>query len=407
MKKLALHWQILIAIALGVVFGIFFSTYTGHVKWAGDIFLRALRMIVIPIVFTSLFNGMTGIGPSMHLGRIAGKTLGLYAFTTLVAAVLGLILCNIIKPGVGVAMPIQEGWTDTATAKLSLLEQLIAIVPQNIFEDLSKGNLLPVIFFAILFGYFTTLINEKPRKVLTDFFDALYQVTMKVTMFIIKFTPIGIFAIVANMVGAYAGDHSKLLGVAQGLGLYTGIVWAGCLIQGALVLPGLVYFLGNVNPWKHIQKMSAALLTAFSTCSSGATLPLSMRDTEEKCGVSNKIVSFTLPLGATINMNGTALYECVSALFIAQLFGIDLTVGQQIIMVLTVLLAAVGAAGIPMAGIVMMAVVLDAVGLPREGIGIVLAVQQLCDMARTTINVYGDMCVAVIVAKTEGEELTI
>ncbi len=203
------------------------------------------------------------------------------------------------------------------------------------------------------------------------------------------------------------GDSAQLYSIVSSLGLYTLVVWGGCLIHGGLILPGLVYGFTRLNPYKHIKQMSVPLLTAFSTCSSGAALPLTIRDSQEKTGISNKIASFVLPLGSTINMNGTALYEGVTAIFIAQAYGIDLTIVQEVVIVLTSVLAAVGAAGIPMAGLVMLGVVLMAVGLPMEGIGLVLAVQPICDMIRTATNVYGDTCAAVVVAHSEGEKLNL
>ena len=230
---------------------------------------------------------------------------------------------------------------------------------------------------------------------------------MKITFFIIRLAPFGVFAIVTNGVGKQANDPQALLGMAGSLGVFVLVVWGGLLLQGGVVLPLLVRLLGRQNPWRHISKMSTALLTAFSTCSSGAALPINIRDSQEKCGISNKIASFVLPLGSTINMNGTALYECVTAIFIAQAYGIDLSLAQQIMIVFTALLAAIGTAGIPMAGMVMLTIVLTAVGLPLEGIGLVLAVEQLCDMPRTCINTYGDSCGAVIIAHSEGEQLTI
>jgi Na+/H+-dicarboxylate symporter len=280
-------------------------------------------------------------------------------------------------------------------------------VPDNIFADLSKGNFLPVIFFAILFGFFITKATNKHKVILSDFFDAAFEVFMKMTLTIVKFTPYGVFAIVSNIVADQQGDPEKLYSIVSSLGLYTLVVWGGCIIHAGLVLPGLVYGFTRLNPYKHIKQMSVPLLTAFSTCSSGATLPLTIRDSQEKTGISTKITSFVLPLGSTINMNGTALYEGVTAIFIAQAYGIDLSVGQQFVIVLTSVLASVGAAGIPMAGLVMIAVVLGAVGLPLEGIGLILAVQQLCDMIRTSVNVYGDTCAAVVVAHSEGEKLNL
>lgn len=417
-KKLALHWKILIGIVLGVCTGILMSSITPYenwspyIKWAGDMFLRALRMIVIPLVFSSIAMGVAGMGDSAALGRIAGKTIGYYVATTIVAATIGLVLVNVVKPGVGSDIPLAEaasevGAVASSAGEVSFMDQLVNIIPANVFESGAKGDLLPIIFFAVIFGFFMNKVEKKHSNVLGGVLTAIYEVIMKITFAIIKVAPIGVFAIVANIVGKQAGDTEALKSMAIGLGTFVLVVWAGQIIMGGIVLPTLVRVLGGQNPWKHISKMSTALLTAFSTCSSGAALPINIRDSQEKCGVSQKIASFVLPLGSTINMNGTALYECVAAIFIAQAYGIDLTIVQQIMIVFTALLAAIGTAGIPMAGMVMLAIVLGAVGLPLEGVGIVLAVEQFCDMPRTMINVYGDACGAVIIAHSEGEKLTV
>lgn len=407
MKKPALHFQIMIAIIIAIPFGIFFYDSAPSIKWVGDLFIRALKMIVIPIVFTSLVMGITNLGSSKNLGRIAFKTISFYLITTLIAAILGVGLVNLIKPGVNANLNLSESVSDLNVTKVSLTDQLVGIIPDNLFSELSKGNLLPVIFFAIFFGFFITKIANEHKKPLTDFFNASYEVFMKMTMFIVKFAPIGVFAIVANIVAAQNGDTGKIVEIIQSLGLYTSVVWLACIIQGVAILPAIVYGLSGYNPYKHIKQMSLPLLTAFSTSSSGATLPFSISESISKTGISNKIASFVLPLGSTINMNGTALYEGITAIFIAQAYGIDLTMTQQLLVILTSVLAAIGSAGIPMAGLVMMTVVLGVVGLPLEGIGLILAVQQLCDMARTTINVYGDLCASVVIAKSEGEKLNL
>lgn len=405
--NLALPWQILIAIALGAIFGLFFYDYVVYVKWVGDMFLRALKMIIIPIIFTSLTIGVASIGNSKDLGRIAGKTFIFYVVTTLIAACIGLTLVKVVQPGVGADIGLEEKVDSIAATQTSFIDQIVNIIPSNIFADMAGGNILPLIFFSILFGYFITQVGEKSKNFLTDFFSSAYDVIIKITMFIIRFAPLGVFAIVATMIGKQAGDMAKLGRVLGSLGLFLGIVWTGCLTQTFIILPLIVRFVGKTNPWRHMNRMSTAILTAFSTCSSAAALPISLRDTQEKVGVSNKIASFTLPLGATVNMNGTALYESVAVLFIAQAYGVDLTLAQQIVVVATVLFAAVGTAGIPMAGLVMLSVVLSVAGLPLEGIGLVLAVEQLCDMPRTATNSYGDMCAAVVIAKSEGEKLKI
>ena len=412
-KGLALHWQILIGIGLSIAAGILlcritpYENWSKYIQWAGDIFLHGLQMIVIPLVFTSIALGVAGMGNSAALGRIAGKTILYYIVTTAIAATIGLTLVNLIQPGDGANLNLAEKVTSVNAQNVSFIDQIVAIVPSNIFRAMADGNLLPIIFFAVIFGFFMNKVDQKHSLTLTNVFTAIYEVIMKVTFFIIRLAPYGVFAIVANVVGKQANDPKALLTMAESLGVFVLTIWGGLLIHGVIVLPLLVRVLGKQNPWRHIKKMSTALLTAFSTCSSGAALPINIRDSQEKCGVSNKIASFVLPLGCTINMNGTALYECVTALFIAQAYGIDLSLAQQLMIIFTALLAAIGTAGIPMAGMVMLTIVLSAVGLPLEGIGLVLAVEQLCDMPRTCINSYGDACGAVIIAHSEGEQLTI
>lgn len=407
--KISLPIQILIALALGVIFGIFFHEYVKYISWAGDIFIRLLKMIVVPIVVSSMIVGVASIGKTGGLGRIATKTLTFYVVTTLVATFVGLALVNTIEPGVGSSLVNQASSAEhlAGAERIPLGQQLINIVPENIFQDLVENDMLAIIFFSILFGYFVTLVGEKSSATIINFFEAVFEVIMKIVLTIIKVAPIGVFAIVAKMISMQAGDMAKLADIAQSLGLFVLIIWIGCAIHFFIIMPSIVYFLGHENPWRHMKKMSTAILTAFSTCSSGAALPFSMKDSQEKCGISNKIASFTLPLGATINMNGTALYEGVAVIFIAQVYGIDLSFVEQLIIVVTVLFSAIGAASIPMAGLVMLSVALSVAGLPMEGIGLVLAVEQLCDMPRTATNSYGDMCAAVVIAKSEGEKLTI
>lgn len=412
-KGLALHWQILIGIGAGAAFGILFSrmvpyeSWSPWIKWAGDIFLRGLRMIVIPLVFTSIVLGVAGMGGTAALGRIAGKTILYYVVTTLIAAIIGLVVVNLFQPGVGANLNLTQAAPEIDSGKVSFIDQIVSIVPDNVFQAMAEGNLLPIIFFAVIFGFFMNKVEEKHANTLRNIFEAIYEVIMKITFFIIRLAPYGVFAIVATVVGAQAGNPETLISMAGSLGVFVLVIWGGMMIHAFLVLPSAVRVFGRVNPWRHMAKMSTALLTAFSTCSSGAALPINIRYSEEKCGISNKIASFVLPLGCTINMNGTALYECVTAIFIAQVYGIELSLVQQMMIVFTALLAAMGSAGIPMAGIVMLTVVLSAVGLPLEGIGMILAVEQLCDMPRSFVNVYGDSCGAVIIARSEGEELTI
>jgi Na+/H+-dicarboxylate symporter len=402
--KIKLHWQILIALILAVVFGYFFPEKVEYVTWMGVIFLRGLNMVVVPLILSSIISGVASIGGGSNLGRLGFKTLSFYLVTSLIAILTGLLFVNLIQPGSG-AQLVQTGVAETLpSVNNSVSDILIRTIPDNIFDAMTKGQILPVIFFAILFGFFITQIKSEKQEILIRFFDSVFEVMMKITMFIIRFTPLGIFAIVSNEVAKNSGS---LANVAGSLGLYMLTVILALIVHAGITMTLAVRFIGKANPYKHFRNMATPLLTAFSTSSSNAALPLTMEAVEFEDGVSSKITSFTLPLGATINMNGTALYECVAVIFIAQAYGIDLSLAQQAIIVLTALLAAVGSAGIPMAGLVMMTIVLNAVNLPMEGIGLILAVDRILDMSRTTVNVWGDTCAAVIIAKSEGEELKI
>jgi|AntRauTorcE11898_2_1112593.scaffolds.fasta_scaffold02997_4 Na+/H+-dicarboxylate symporter len=470
MKKIALHWQILIALIVAIIYGIVFSTsykvdepsvekleqrnvpeevlssfesLTGkeyvtlesfqeairdvltkeayktyypviedaayhnppvyYISWIGEMFLRALRMLIIPLILSSLISGVANIGSGKNLGRLGLKTMGYYVMTSVFAIMTGLVLVNVIQPGKGADLNFSKAVEGLVEEQRNLREIIIEIVPSNIFEAFMTSDMLSIIFFAMLVGFFITRTSAKSKALLTDFFNAFFDVMMKITMFIIRFTPIGIFGIVTKVVA----DQDDLLGLMGRMGIYMGTVIGALLIHAFIVLPLLVRIVGKANPLKHFNNMSAPLMTAFSTSSSGATLPLTMNAVEHNSGVSNKVTSFTLPLGATINMDGTALYECIAALFIAQAYGVDLTIAAQFTVVITALLASIGAAAIPMAGLVMITVILTAVGLPLEGVGLILAVDRILDMFRTATNVWSDTCGAVIIAKSEGEETTV
>ena len=400
MRKIQLHWQILIALVLAVLYGIFLPEYIGYVSWMGTVFLRALKMIIIPLVLASIITGVANMGSAENLGRLGLKTMLYYILTSTFAIVTGLILVNIFKPGAGADLNFTQevgGHIDT-----SLGEILIRIIPDNLFDAMSdNGQMLSIIFFAILFGFFITRVNEKSKRMLTDFFSAVFDVIMQLTMFIIKFTPLGIFGLVAEKVA----EVDDLIGLMQSMGLYMLVVLTGLFLHAVITLPLITRFIGRVNPRKHFQALRIPLITAWSTSSSNATLPLTIQAVEENDGVSKKIANFTLPLGATINMDGTALYECVAVMFIAQAYGMDMSVGQQVLIVVTALLASIGAAGIPMAGLVMITIILTVVGLPLEGVGLILAVDRILDMFRTATNVWSDSCGAVVIARTEGEVL--
>jgi proton glutamate symport protein len=403
MKRLQLHWQILIGMVLGILYGVYFPENVGYVSWMGDIFLRGLRMVIAPLILSSIITGVANVGSAQNLGRLGLKTISYYLITSTLAIITGLFFVNLIRPGKGSDLGFIQEVQDLDLATDTLGQTLIKVIPTNIFTALSEGQMLSIIFFAILFGFFITKAPPKPRKVLSEFFSATFEVMMKITMFVVKFTPFGVFGIVAFQVS----QSSDLLGLGQRMGVYMLTVIIALAIHATITLPLLLRFIGGINPSKQFRAVSAPLLTAFSTASSSATLPLTMEAVENKSGVSTKVTSFTLPLGATINMDGTALYECVAAIFIAQAYGIELSVVQQVIIVVTALLASIGAAGIPRAGLVMITIILTAVGLPLEGVGLILAVDQILDMFRTSVNVWSDTCGATIIARSEGESLKV
>ena len=404
MLKIKLHWQILIALLIAVVYGMLLTDYVSYVTWMGDLFLRALKMIIVPLILTSIISGVANIGDASNLGRLGLKTFAYYISTSFFAILTGLILVNLIQPGVNADLGLKSEVPELAATSGDLGDIILRMIPTNIFDALATGEMLSIIFFSILFGFFITRINEKYKVTLTDFFNSGFQVMMKLTHFVIKFTPLGILGIVAGVVAEQAGNLMSLVG---SLGLYMTAVLLGLLIHAFITLPLILKLVAKVNPTLHSKAMSAPLLTAFSTSSSSATLPLTLDAVENNSGVSNEVTSFVLPLGATVNMDGTALYECVAAMFIAQAYGIELGFLMQMVVVVTALLASIGAAGIPMAGLVMISVILSAVGQPLEGLGLILAVDRFLDMCRTTVNVWSDSCGAVTIAKTEGETLKV
>lgn len=407
MKKIQLHWQILIALVIAVLYGLYLTDYVIYIEWMGDIFLRALKMVIVPLILSSIISGVTNIGTGSNLGRLGLKTLTYYVTTSIFAILAGLFFVNILQPGVGADLGFSQQVEGLDAARQSFGDTLLNIIPSNIFVAFTEGKMLSIIFFALLFGFFITRSGEKNRIILSNFFDSVFEVMMKLTMFIIKFTPLGVLGIVAGIVAEQAGDTAALLDIFGRLGIYMIAVLSALFVHAFITLPLITKYIGKADPLKHFKAMRIPLLTAFSTSSSSATLPLTMDAVENNSGVSNKITSFTLPLGATVNMDGTALYECVAAMFIAQAYGIDLGFGQQVIVVITALLASIGAAGIPMAGLVMITIILSAVGLPLEGVGLILAVDRILDMCRTTINVWSDSCGAVVIAKSEGETLIV
>lgn len=404
MLKIKLHWQILIALLIAVIYGMLLTDYVNYVTWMGELFLRALRMIIVPLILTSIVSGVANIGDAHNLGRLGLKTFAYYISTSFFAILTGLILVNVIQPGVGADMGLRSEVPELAATSGNLGDIIMRMVPTNIFDSLASAQMLSIIFFSILFGFSVTRVNEKYKVILTDFFNGGFEVMMKITHVVIKFTPLGILGIVAGVVAEQADN---LMSLVSSLGLYMAAVLLGLIFHALITLPLIIKLVAKVNPLLHAKALSAPLLTAFSTSSSSATLPLTMDAVENNSGVSNKITSFVLPLGSTVNMDGTALYECVAAMFIAQAYGIELGFLMQMVVVVTALFASIGAAGIPMAGLVMISVILSAVGLPLEGVGLILAVDRLLDMCRTTVNVWSDSCGAVTIAKSEGETLKV
>ena len=423
MPKLALHWQILIAILLAGLVGLFVNINTTDgvapgilgVSWisvfdyVGELFLNALKMIIVPLITSSIIVGVAGIGSGGNLGALGGKTLTFYIVTTLAAVLLGLVLVNAVGPGFEDGEPVGDllalnAETEDISARIEgkgvgdIAEVFKRMIPDNVILAAAEGQMLGLIFFSILFGYFMTHLDNAYAEPLYNFWNGVFHTMMGITEWIMKFAPIGVFALIAAVV-AETG-----LGAARPLAVFAVTVAAALLIHMLVTLPLLLRFVGKVHPYKVLGAMSPALLTAFSTASSSATLPVTMDCVEDEVGVSNKISSFVLPLGATVNMNGTALYECAAAMFIAQAYGLELSFAVQFTIVVIALLTSIGVAGVPSASLVAIAIILAAIGLPVEAIGVLMVFDRILDMARTSTNIWGDACCATIIARLEGEQ---
>ena len=427
MRKLALHWQILIAIIAAAIVGsivnqagngdpgapgVFGVSYLSMFKYVGEIFLNALKMIIVPLILSSIIVGMAGIGSSGDLGALGGRTLLFYATTTLAAIIVGLALVNIVAPGISDGVPVRDlmaltGSVEEIQSKVEgrgvgdVASIFIRMVPKNIVQAAANGNMLGVIFFALLFGFFMTRIKSDLAATLQRFWDGVFHVMMMMTEWIMLFAPIGVFGLIAAVIAETGFSATKPLLI------FALTVMAALAIHVLVTLPALLRLVAGVAPYKMFPAMAPALLTAFSTASSSATLPITMDCIEEKVGVSNKVSSFVLPLGATVNMNGTALYECAAAIFLAQAYGLDLSLGIQFTVVFIALITSIGVAGVPSASLIAIAIILGAVGLPIEALAYLLVFDRILDMVRTSVNVFGDACCAVIVARLSGEETNI
>jgi len=389
-----LQHQIFLGIALGLIVGFLAPDMAPRFSFMGVIFLSALKMIIAPLIMASMIVGVSSLGDVRKLGRIGGLTVGYYALTTALSVLIGLVLVNLIVPGKGVSLG-AAGVPELVKAQGSrtwseFLSNQIEAVFRNPFDALANMDVLAIIVFSLLFGGVLSTLGEPARGVIT-FFEVVNKAMMKLTSIVMYIAPFGVFALMADAV-AKGG-----VGVLVALGKYVATVTGGLALHGLIVLPAILVLLGRRRIGKFFASMQQALVVAFSTSSSSATLPVTMKCAVENMEVSEESAGFVLPLGATINMDGTALYEAVAALFIAQAYGISLGPSEQFVIFITATLAAVGAAGIPSAGLVTMAIVLKAVGLPLEGIGMILAVDRILDMFRTTVNVEGDSVGVVVI----------
>ncbi len=418
-RKIALHWQILIALCLAVItglaldpaFSILGVPFLSILIFFGTLFLNALKMLIVPLVTASIITGMMSLeGDS--LGRLGKKTIIYYATTSLVAILIGLFFVNLLQPGIIDGVPARDiiglsAQTDEIVQKVGgkdagdIAEVLLRMVPPNIITAAANGQMLGLIFFSLLFGYFVSRLTGSPAQAHRDFWQGLLDIMMMMTNVVMKFAPLGVFALVTKVIMISGVDAFRPLA------LFFITVILALSVHLFLFLPAVLRYLARVSPRKHFKAMLPALLTAFSTSSSSATLPITMDCVEYRSGVSNQVSGFTLPLGATINMDGTALYECVAAMFIAQAYGVPLSITTQFTIVLIALLTSIGVAGIPSASLVAITIILSAIGLPLEAIGLILVVDRVLDMCRTSVNVFSDSCAAVTIARLEGEETSV
>ncbi len=418
--KLAFHWQILIAIVLAVLAGLATSPDTvifgiplvSAYDFLGTLFLNALRMLIVPLIMSAIISGIVGIGSGENLGRLGGKTIAYYLTTSLLAILVGLTLVNITKPGIVNGEPAKDLIGLTAdigdlAARLGdagagdVAAVFLRMVPPNIVSAAAEGQMLGLIFFSLLFGFLITRLENPYKETLSNFWEGVYRVMLRMTELIMLFAPIGVFGLIARVIATTG------LSAIGPLGVFFFTVLIALAVHFFITLALLLRFVGGINPLLMYRAMWPAILMAFSTSSSSATLPVTLDLVEKEVGVSNRTSSFVLPLGATVNMDGTALYECVAAMFIAQAYGLELSFAVQLTVVITALLTSIGVAGIPSASLVAIAVILGAIGLPLEGLALILAVDRILDMCRTSVNVFSDASGASIIASTEGEKLTV
>ncbi len=420
--RLPLHWKIIIGMILGLFYGIL-SAAMGWSRFTedwitpfGDIFLNLLKVIAVPLVLGSLIMGVASLSDVRKLSRIGGRTIAIYILTTTVSVTIGLVMVNLLEPGTGVPQALQEQLqaayqtdaesdmerADTARER-GPLQVFVDMTPDNIFGALSNnGRMLQVVFFSLLFGIALVLIPTDKSKPLVDFFSGLTSVIIQIVNMIMVVAPIGVFALIAKTINQVARDDLSAVGELLGaLGFYCLVVLAGLLIHGIITYPVMLKIFSNMKIGRFFRGIAPAQLLAFSSSSSGATLPVTMDVSQRNLGVSKEVSSFVLPLGATINMDGTALYQAVAAVFIAQALGLGLDTTAQLQIVLTAVLASIGTAAVPGAGIIMLIIILETIGVPAAGIALILGVDRILDMCRTAVNVTGDAAVATSVDAME------
>lgn len=422
--KLELHWKIIIGLVLGLIFGVLAAANgwggftTNWIAPFGIIFINLLKLIAVPLVLSSLITGVASLSDLKKLSRIGGKTITIYIVTTTIAVTIGLVSVNLLKPGDTVPedmkVKLQETYKSAASGKLEAADQIkerrplqpiVDMVPSNFFSSASNNrNMLQVVFVAIIIGIALIQIPKNKARPVLDFMEGINDLVIKLVDNIMLMAPIGVFALIADTITSVAGDNlNNVLELLSALGFYMLAVIIGLFIQMVFTYTAVLKIFSNMSLKKFYQGIAPAQLLAFSTSSSGATLPVTMERCEDELGVSEEVSSFVLPLGATINMDGTALYQAVAAVFIAQTLGMELTLGAQLTIVLTAVLASIGTAAVPGAGIIMLIIILEAIGVPSAGIALILGVDRILDMMRTVTNVTGDASVAVAVASSEGQ----
>jgi Na+/H+-dicarboxylate symporter len=415
-KKKSSPWIVFAAILLAMVVGkwtgtdaqIFGVTFYSMYGLLGKLFINSLTLIVVPLISSSIITGIARIGNEGDFGRIGAKTFGFYLGTSLLAILIGLFFVNIIGPGFSISSEMAQAVqkVDVAAVQKHVSSQeghkvtdlILQIIPSNILDAFSEGRMLSLIFFSLLFGYALSKVDSHHSSSLVGFWQGTFHTMLQITHLIMKFLPLGVFCLVARVFATTGMDSLR------SLGLFTLSVLLGLATFMFVALPLLLKCLARVKPSRHFKAMAPALITAFSTSSSSATLPITLDCVEKRAGVSNRICSLVIPLGTSLNMSGSALYECVAALFIAQAYGLDLSFATQFLVVFLSLITSIGVAGVPSASLVAIIVILKAIGLPVEGIGLFIAVDRILDMCRTTVNVFSDTSCAILVAASEGEK---